>query len=183
MRLLSRSTTAIALAVVAALALALWSAHSGRPRTRPAPGESTEKLCERVACRVFAKELLTREVIAGRRSLFEAAALFGALNQLPPLAWASPGPAAGPTDEERLCRQVIARVAGALFERPAEAKAVTERLEAELSEELRKRGVIRLPCASSVGPVEELMARARVAYEAQRGTCALGPPEGGSGRR
>jgi hypothetical protein len=190
MRLFSRSTTAIALAVVAALVLALWSARSGRPRTPPAPELSREALCERVACRVFAKDLVARELIAGKRSLFEAAALFGALNRLPPEARDLPdldelsGGQRAParSGEERLCRQVIAWVPGVLRGRPGEAKDVTDRLEAELSEELRERGVIRLPRASSVGPVEDLMARARVEYESQRGTCALGQPEGGSGR-
>jgi hypothetical protein len=189
MRPFSRSATAIALAGIAALALALWSARSGRPHTPPAPELPPEALCRLVARRVHAKELVVGELLAGKRTLFEAAALFGALNQLvPPLQdrpeSAEARGAGGPTVEERLCRQVIVWVAGALSERPAEAKAVTERLEAELSEELRERGAIRLPSASSVGPVEELMARGRRPRPARERE-ALQPsrePEAGAGR-
>ena len=137
--------------------------------------------------RILAKDLVAGEVAAGRRSLFEAAALFGALNRLPPEAMPlslTDSKAGGPrlparTDEARLCRQVIVWVPAVLKGWPAdEAKSVTARLEREFWEELRERGVIRLPDPHSLEPVEVLLARARGAWELRRGRGILGPPEG-----
>src|SRR5262245_32853045 len=158
MRVLSPRGQALTLAGGVALVLGLWSAGPGgpspRPGTGPGPEESPEARQEAVALRIFAKDLVASEVAAGRRSLFEAAALFGALNRVPPQASAlslMDSKAGGPrvparTDEERLCRQVIVWAPTVLTGWPAdEARSVTDRLEAEFWEELRERGVIRLP--------------------------------------
>jgi hypothetical protein len=103
--------------------------------------------------RPVAKDLVAREAAAGRRSLAEAAALFGALDRLPPaLSPAAPAPPGGRpewdecrTDEERLCWRVIDR-ATELLEReaPAGAPAAVARLAAEFRA-LRRGGTIRLP--------------------------------------
>src|SRR5262249_45611966 len=178
MRVLSPRGQALTLAGGVALVLGLWSAGLGRPSPRPGTGprpeESLEARQEAVALRIFAKDLVAGEGAAGRRSLFEAAALFGALNRLPPQARAlslMDSKAGGPrlparTDEERLCRQVIFWVPAVLKGWPPdEAKSVTARLEAEFWEELRERGVIRLPDPHSLESVERLVARARGAWE------------------
>src|SRR5262249_30190005 len=57
------------------------------PAEVPPPAEAevlAERVPETAVLRVNAKKLIAREVVAGRRSLLEAAALFRELNRLPP---------------------------------------------------------------------------------------------------
>jgi hypothetical protein len=88
--------------------------ESGQP-LQPLSAESeAPALCEVVALRATAKDYIIRDVIACRRSLIQAAALFGALNRVPPQSprlsradrYGSHFHLATHTDEERLCRQV-----------------------------------------------------------------------------
>jgi hypothetical protein len=133
---------------------------------------------EDVILRELAKKRVARAAADGRRSLVEAAALFGKLNRHPPelppldllddIPWAVSIPAH--TEEERLCRQVVQWVDGfRLSESPAYAEAAVTRLIAEFREELRKHGDIRLPDPSTLPPVQELLDQARATMtEAER---------------
>jgi hypothetical protein len=140
---------------------------------------ATASLPETVALRMIAKRLLAREAATGRRSLAEAAALFGALNRLPPemTQWTRPGHPARPlphlpgrTEDEVLCVQVIVHAGLAWRGHPPEqARADAAGLEEKYREELRKPGPIRLPDPSSLTPVPEILALARGAMtEAER---------------
>lgn len=121
---------------------------------------------EIVPLRLIAKDLITQDVIAGRRSIWEAAALFRELNRLPPEP-AKPSlfdpslsiPA--DTEEEWLCRDVAVRVSAELCDEPERASAITGRLEAEFFAETFQHGAIRLPEPSSLTPVSELLEQAR----------------------
>jgi hypothetical protein len=127
---------------------------------------------EAMALRIRAKHLIAREVAAGRRGLVEAAALFGALNRLPPKSVELPNLDAidaslrlpKRTDAERLCWLVIAHVKAVLNEEPPDrVAAVVARLEAEFWEELRRHGVLRLPDPSTLPSAQELLERAQKA--------------------
>jgi hypothetical protein len=141
-----------------------WAAVEFHP---PLPGV--------VFLRCRAKELLAEEVAAGRRSLWEAAALFGALNRLPP----EPG---GPlafedaevsiptaTEAGRLCSQVARWVLIRPGRSLAESRAAVARLVTEFRAELRARGGIRLPDPAGLEPAESLIARVRPSPEAPAG--------------
>jgi hypothetical protein len=103
-----------------------------------------------------ARRLVAREAAAGRRSLADAAALFVALNRLPPAVDLSRGfqYRNEPTAEDRACRQVIVWADDPAFPEGA------EHLEAEFAA-LRRRGPVRLPAAEAVEPLAALLARAR----------------------
>jgi hypothetical protein len=93
---------------------------------------------------VGVKRTLTEEVIAGRRTLFEAAAGFRNAERIkvqraPSLCAAGPDS----TDEEH-CRQVIQQVRRSLQGQPNQS-AVVARLEEQLREELARKGIVRLP--------------------------------------
>ena len=94
---------------------------------------------EIVTLRTLAKDRIAEDVVAGRRTLLEAAALFRELNRLPPEplkpSWIDPSlriPA--DTEEGWLCRQVIERVRLELRREPDRAAAAVARLEAEFHE-------------------------------------------------
>jgi hypothetical protein len=130
-----------------------------------------------VPLRLFAKAMVADDAAAGRLSLVEAAALFAALNRLPPVlphdrnllkhrAWSRHLP--DHTEEERLCLQVIGYAFIWLNDhRPdgAVAAAAVVRLEREFAVELRHDGGIRLPDVPP-GTAEALMNRARGTAEA-----------------
>jgi hypothetical protein len=153
------------------LALAVGSlpvAFCGRlPIPDPPAVQPRDAATEAVVLRVLAKGLLALDVAAGRRSLFEAAALVRELDRRPP-APARPGPGwldptlriAADTEAGRLCRQVVAAVRAELGAEPDRAAAAAARLEAEFLRELRQRGAVRLPDPPP-GAVEELLRRAR----------------------
>jgi hypothetical protein len=165
----------LALTLAGFLAFALLGRPPG-PEAPPPPAGEAEPLPEIVASRLIAKGQIAEDVAAGRRSLVEAAALFGALNRLPPLApdpalreWYPP-PLRVPirTDEERLCQQVADWVTRRFWEKgPAREAEVVVRLEAEFREERRAHGAIRLPDPSALTPVQELLDAARARRAAQ----------------
>src|SRR5262245_56525328 len=143
-------------ALVAACALAAAAAYLLTDRHPPA-GPSLQDELHRsgqldgklAATRqaVAAKQAITAEVIAGRRTLFEAAAAFQALNgQNPDFNWAMfcrhyPGG----SDGERYCRYVLRWVELHLPEGSGQAEQVLKRLEAELEAHLRQHGTVVLP--------------------------------------
>jgi hypothetical protein len=88
---------------------------------------------------------LTDELLARRLTLFEAAAGFRAVDRVRSRQ-ARPVPSffPGKTDEERLCRRVIASADERLHDRP-DREAVVARLELELQEHLRRYGAVQLP--------------------------------------
>jgi hypothetical protein len=166
----------LALTLAGLVAFALLGRPPG-PEAPPPPAGEAEPSPEIVASRLIAKGQIAEDVAAGRRSLVEAAALFGALNRLPPLApdptlrdeWYPP-PLRVPirTNAERLCRQVADWVTPRLWEKdPAREAEVVARLEAEFREELRAHGAIRLPDPSALTPVQELLDAARARRAAQ----------------
>jgi hypothetical protein len=134
----------------------------------------SDELPEMLALRPLAKQLIAREAAAGRRSLFEAAALFRELNRFTP---ALDVPLLGPydsrihlpreTDDEVLCCQVASYVLVALKDRPlGEADAAVARLETEFWEAKLADGVIRLPDRTALPPARELLEQARAALTA-----------------
>jgi hypothetical protein len=149
--------------VVAGSAAALMAVIASCPETKqpagPAdPAATTD--AEVRSVRVCVKLRLARDVAAGRLSLWEAAALFGALNrqQPPPVLVVEPNssvPAA-----ELLCSEVIKLVDFVLLEHPAEQTATVAQLEAELRWAQDQPGGVWLsePSAAQVG---ELLTQAR----------------------
>jgi hypothetical protein len=142
-------------------------------KSEPGTGPVGEGLPEARFLHSFAKELIAREVIAGRRSPLEAAALFRELDRLSPRLDELMPPPTGAfrflnlpelTEEERLCHQVIAWVGSAVAEEPPNrAAAVLARVEWELWDERGEGGAIRLPNPATLEPVQELLARTRAA--------------------
>jgi hypothetical protein len=155
------------LAVVAAAGYLGWLLASASPPRAGPPGLAgslhEEEMRERdlhaqkavIRDRIDRKEHLIQDVIAGQKTLLEAAGPFyelhrqievrfpGALPLFPDLPKA-----------ERACRLVINRVQGLLAGEPARSKAVTERLEAEYQRHLRE-GTLQV----SFPPQEEEEAR------------------------
>jgi hypothetical protein len=122
-----------------------------------------------VPMRWQAKDVIAHEVIAGRRSLLQAASLFGELDRLAPER-VYPVRADNADESlgipvrnqaERLCRYVIAHVRTELrHETPARAEAVLARLAAEFFAEREAHGAIRLPDPATLEPVHQLLERA-----------------------
>jgi hypothetical protein len=84
-------------------------------------------------------------LIAGRLTLFEAAAAFRAIDEVKRRGLKLyPGDFAGKTDEERLCRRVIHFTFERLCGSPERGKVV-DRLEEELQKHLRRHGTVQLP--------------------------------------
>jgi hypothetical protein len=94
---------------------------------------------------------LVSDLVAGRLTLFEAAAGFRAVQQTKE-RYVKPVPLSflGKTDEERLCRQVLACVEQRLRDEPDQA-AVVARLQQELEEHLGRDGTVHLPAPPDVG--------------------------------
>jgi hypothetical protein len=96
--------------------------------------------------RVQAKQRVKADLIAGRITLFEAAARYrdlsaGQANYLRLLRAYYPGR----SDEERLCRSVIDHVRHVLIGQRKEPDEFIASLEAELHEHLERYGTVRLP--------------------------------------
>ena len=145
---------------------------------QPLPSEAKgQAVPEILALRIGAKNHIADEVIAGRLSLVQAAALFGALNPIPPqcemASWSFCFPAA--TEEELLCRQVLHWVGWALAEEQDRREATLARLEAELMEELGTGRTVRLPDPLTLVPVQKLLQQAR--EELQRRCLSKGGEE------
>jgi hypothetical protein len=128
-----------------------WAARSERAGAPPAnkmEGEAErearlERQLQAVRKRTEAKWQVVRQLLAGRLTLREAAARFGALNDEPADCPCRDDHFPGATRGERLCRQVIAWVREEAREGQAEAAEAAACLEAEL-EALLARGA-RLP--------------------------------------
>jgi hypothetical protein len=178
--------------LAAALAAALPVAFCRRtpdPDTRTGPQikQILEAWPEAITLRAAAYEQIARDVAERRRSLWEAAGLFGTLNRLRPTV---DHPARDPrltipTDTEagQLCRQVVAWVPAALHAEPDRAAAVVARLEAEFFAALRAHGAVRLPDPSDLEPVHELLDKVRARWteaqgQALQGTGAERPDRG-----
>jgi hypothetical protein len=101
-----------------------------------------------VAQRLKAKERITRSLLEREMTLFEAAAWFGYLNDTPPDCpdrhWKTyRGGCAG----EKLCRQVMAWVAGYARQKmvPSQAEARMQELEQDLQCHIAGHGQVQLP--------------------------------------
>jgi hypothetical protein len=165
----------LAVIVTGVAALALTRRPAAPDVPHPAEVGAAGDASREVQLRIFAKVLVADEVAAGRRSLPEAAALFAALNRLPP------GPVADPhlpfrtwsrhlpdrTAEQQLCLQVIGYVAMADTKDAAAIAAAVARLEEVFAGELRRYGVIRLPAAPAAA-ADEFMERARAGLDRSR---------------
>jgi hypothetical protein len=117
--------------------------------------------------RILAKDLLVEELASGRRSLIETAALFRALDRVPPeTTYATvpdPDPPlrlTSPTEDEKYC-EVVIRVARNILRvsQPDRAEAVVAQLVAEFEAERCLNGTIRLPNPESLEPAHELLRR------------------------
>jgi hypothetical protein len=137
-----------------------------QPLSSEAQGQA---LPEILALRIGAKHQIVGDVIADRLKLVQAAALFGALNQLPPesvkptLSDLCPSRLRFPahTDEERLCQQVVYWVSFELADEQDRREATVARLEAEFKEALGKEETVRLPDPLTLVPVQKLLEQAR----------------------
>jgi hypothetical protein len=136
--------------------------------TDPAIDERASPEAEVLMLRIRAKHRIVEDLVHGRRSLVEAAALFRELDRLPPqakyFADLYPDPPlrlASLTEEEQYCIAVITYARNSLrVIRPDQAEAVTGRLVAEFWAERCERGEVRLPEATALAPVHELLERA-----------------------
>src|SRR5262249_6499233 len=113
---------------------------------------NVDPLPDTYVLRTVAIERLTRDVADHRRSLMEAAALVGALRSCPPElqklsdSFRSAGPPltfVPKTEDECICTSVVWQVYWSYPDR-AEAQAELARFEAQLQEEIRLHGEIRL---------------------------------------
>jgi hypothetical protein len=127
-----------------------WSLPALHEQIRRGEQESADldARCREITARVLAREAVIRDLRAGRLTLAQAAARFRDINGpdgKAPLEVA--GRFGGATEEERLCRQVIAWAeVVARYESPGAAEPMRRGLEAELAALLaRNSGVIRLP--------------------------------------
>jgi hypothetical protein len=105
--------------------------------------ELTEQAQGGVA-RLWAKERVAEEVIAGRLTLRQAAARYRHLARAHPgFFWKQYREAyPGPTDWERHCQEVLALVRHRLRDRPDQARAVLDRLGAEWPAALDERDLV-----------------------------------------
>lgn len=106
-----------------------------------------------LAVRIEAKHRFADDLIAGRRTLWDVAALFRDINNSPKDVPAGHLPDRGPhpmtfvprTEEERIVLQVIGYVAARLYgDNPRRLEEIF-RLEKQLLDELERNGVISLP--------------------------------------
>jgi hypothetical protein len=139
------------------------------PETGRTAGEDSEAPeIEVMVLRIRAKDRIVRDLARGRYSLFEAAALFRELDRVPPEvtypAVSYPPPPlelVSPTEDERYCVTVIAYARNSLEgSEPDRARALTERLVAAFWAERFGRGDVRLPEATALEPLRELLGRA-----------------------
>jgi hypothetical protein len=128
----------------------------------PLSSAAERQAFEVVLLRTTAKYRIARDVIAGRLSLFEAAALFGALNRVPPQWQSASYRFRFPEDtDELLCRQVLGYVSCELDVGPDRRDAAMVRLEVDFNGELPNNGATRLPNLLTLVPVEKLLTQAR----------------------
>jgi hypothetical protein len=107
--------------------------------------EYLDRLRQVIAWAIEQRTALLSDLLAGRLTLFETAAGFRVVQRVKekyfqPVALRFPGN----TEEEQLCRQVIAQTATRLEDDPKQA-AVAARLGKELQEHLDRYGRVHLP--------------------------------------
>jgi hypothetical protein len=162
----------LAVALIGALAATFCPRQPDEAIPTAEAEANAQRYPEVAVLRLIAKKRIANEAAAGRQSLTEAAALFGALNRLPPEApalsrldvyrngWVLTDPVR--TEDERLCRQVLQWVDALRIIGPPEfAAAAVARLMGEFREERRKHGAIRLPDPAGLPTAEELLAHIR----------------------
>jgi hypothetical protein len=101
--------------------------------------------------RIEQKDRLAGEVVAGRLTLFEAAARFRRLNDEPPAPTPLSASFPGDSEEERLCRQVIDFARSWLRQQPGgdrEADEFAARCEDELRRHKERHGAVVLPAVT-----------------------------------
>jgi hypothetical protein len=93
------------------------------------------------------RKAIVEEVRDGKLSLFEAAAEFKRLNNLPRPTKLDPlYPFPGKSENEKVCRQVITWLYSYVQDLPpSQGQAVLERAEAELRDHLARNGTVILP--------------------------------------
>jgi hypothetical protein len=181
MRAAPRKFLAVALAVALPIAFCRRTPGPDGLPEPPSP-ELAAPWPDVVPLRLVAKLQIARAVADGRRSLWEAAALFRELNRRPPQRGQPPEIVTHvhiPMDTEAgwLCRQVAEHVHVALHQEPERAAAAVARLEAEFFAECRAHGAVRLPDPAALEPVEELLQQARAwIAEQERRAARTGPP-------
>jgi hypothetical protein len=105
-----------------------------------------ERRLQVLLCRAAARERATRELLAERLTLGQAAARMRAVEREVPVTWRPPRAKGGPEEDERLCRDVMAWARSWVAENlPAAAGPVARRLEAELEQLRGPDGLVRLP--------------------------------------
>jgi hypothetical protein len=179
-------TLAVAAAALAVVWHEAWPGEVPRPRTMEVvlPAEPSVTLR-----RLRAKDRIAQEVIGGRRTLLEAAALFGVLNGAPPRltnlscleAVAVCRPIPGRTADEQLCRQVVAWTDACAARGPLGqpgASAVVARLYGEFWAALRSGGEIRLPDPAGLPSAPELLALAEESPPAAQPPASSGSEPG-----
>jgi len=185
MKVQSRRLFLFTLAGPLAVVLAWRPGAPDEPAPAPADAAPGDRWPATTPLRILAKRQITREVIAGRRPLAEAAALFRELNRVPPDVSRFDIFTGAPIDpsssaEERLCRQVVAWVGSVMHHEPVPGReAVLARLEAELREMLGQPGGVRLPDSGAVASGPELLARVRDGLTPAERRDFLGDPQGG----
>ncbi|MFO0846964.1 MAG: hypothetical protein U0871_00185 [Gemmataceae bacterium] len=142
-------------------------------QTDVAPTVTVDPTMDLLRCRSLVRDRLAREVAEGNRSVFEAAALFEALDQLHPpldvpradLGVNLPVPFPANTAAELRCRHVALWVYLATKEAsPDHAVQSVARLADEVREEVRVNGAVRLPGLAELESPEQLVAAARAEY-------------------
>jgi hypothetical protein len=174
MRPTPRQLLTLALAAFIVYALARGPAPQPDACAGPANGEGTADWYRMSLLRCTAKDLIARDVVAGRTSLLAAAALFRELNELPPrlncevpmryLCYGLTSQMPGRTPDERLCRQVLLRVEDFLNEeRPGCVEHAFAAVTAEYRDALRRHGRVCVPPPRDPGAVDAWLRRAREA--------------------
>jgi hypothetical protein len=123
------------------------------PRELLAKGQRLDELLESEQRAAKTKNDVAAEVIAGRLTLIEAAALFTAADaELDTWSmWVRMSRIEGSSDAERQCRKVIGYVEIALADEPSACREHVHRLTAELENELQRHGgTVSLPDSESV---------------------------------
>ena len=112
----------------------------------PEQDAETERRRQVFQGRVVAKYNAVKGLLQGQLTLGQTAARFRAIDRDLPVTWGPARPADGPAENERLCRQVIARAVDWVEKNLPEAAAqVAERLEAELRSLRGPDGAVHLP--------------------------------------
>jgi hypothetical protein len=110
------------------------------------PTASTEGIQDSFLPRLAIKREVAQRVLAEEMTLLEAAAQFRKANQLPgQVADHSLAFVPGRTEEERLCRQVIAWVSSTSGQQDSDQEATVARLNSELDEHLVSNARLSLP--------------------------------------